>query len=253
MGVIADILFRRRNTDVYSRVDTERLPLHVAVIMDGNGRWAQKRLLPRSAGHRAGVERVRTIVRMSSDIGVRYLTLFAFSTENWKRSDDEVGTLMKLLLEYLAKELDELHSKNVRIRTFGDLTRLPKEVKNEIDRAVEKTKNNTGLTLNMAINYGGRADIAAAVKRMVSDGIGADEVTEERISDYLCSAGQPDPDLFIRTSGEMRISNFLLYQLAYAEFYFTDTLWPDFDELEYLKALNCFAKRDRRFGGIGGK
>ncbi len=252
MGVIADIIFRRKNTDVYSRVDMERLPQHVAVIMDGNGRWAQKKMLPRSAGHRAGVERVRTIVRMSSDIGVRYLTLFAFSTENWKRPADEVGTLMKLLLEYLAKELDELHVKNVRIKTFGDLTRLPKEVKAEIDRAIEKTKNNSGLTLNMAINYGGRGDIVDAVKRIVSDGLSADDIDEKCVSAYLCTGDQPDPDLFIRTSGEMRISNFLLYQLAYAEFYFTDTLWPDFDELEYLKALNCFAKRDRRFGGIGG-
>lgn len=252
MGVIADIIFRRRHTDVYSRVDSQRLPRHVAVIMDGNGRWAQKRLLPRSAGHRAGVERVRTIVRMSSDIGVKYLTLFAFSTENWKRPADEVGTLMKLLLEYLAKELDELHSENVRIRTFGDISQLPKDVKAEIDRAVEKTKNNTGLTLNMAINYGGRLDIVDAVKRMMKAGVSAEDIGEETISSFLSTADQPDPDLFIRTSGEMRISNFLLYQLAYAEFYFTDTLWPDFDELAYLKALDCFAKRDRRFGGIGG-
>ncbi len=252
MGVIADIIFRRRNTDVYSRVDKERLPRHVAVIMDGNGRWAKQRMLPRSAGHRAGVERVRTIVRMSSDIGVKYLTLFAFSTENWKRPADEVGTLMKLLLEYLAKELDELHSENVRIRTFGDISQLPKDVKAEIDRAVEKTKNNTGLTLNMAVNYGGRLDIVDAVKRMINAGVNAEDINEETISSYLSTADQPDPDLFIRTSGEMRISNFLLYQLAYAEFYFTDTLWPDFNELEYLKALDCFAKRDRRFGGVGG-
>ncbi len=253
MGVIADIIFRRRHTDVYSRVDKERLPRHVAVIMDGNGRWAKRRMLPRSAGHRAGVERVRTIVRMSSDIGVKYLTLFAFSTENWKRPADEVGTLMKLLLEYLAKELDELNEKNVRIRTFGDLSKLPEKVKAEIDRAVKTTEQNTGLTLNMAINYGGRSDIADAVRRIVADGLRTDEIDEACISRYLSTAGEPDPDLLIRTSGEMRISNFLLYQLAYAEFYFTDTLWPDFDEWEYLKALDCFARRDRRFGGIGGK
>jgi len=221
--------------------------------MDGNGRWAKRRMLPRSAGHRAGVERVRTIVRMSSDIGVKYLTLFAFSTENWKRPADEVGTLMKLLLEYLAKELDELNEKNVRIRTFGDLSKLPEKVKAEIDRAVKTTEQNTGLTLNMAINYGGRSDIADAVRRIVADGLRADEIDEACISRYLSTAGEPDPDLLIRTSGEMRISNFLLYQLAYAEFYFTDTLWPDFDEWEYLKALDCFARRDRRFGGIGGK
>ena len=252
MGVIADIIFRRKHTDVYSRVDSQRLPRHVAVIMDGNGRWAKQRMMPRSAGHRAGVERVRTIIRMSSDIGIKYLTLFAFSTENWKRPADEVGTLMKLLLEYLAKELDELHEKNVRIKTLGNISQLPKDVIAEINRAVEKTKNNTGLTVNMAVNYGGRLDIVDAVKRMISDGVNADDISEQSLSSYLSTADQPDPDLFIRTSGEMRISNFLLYQLAYAEFYFTDTLWPDFNELEFWKALDCFAKRDRRFGGIGG-
>lgn len=252
MGVIADMIFRRKNMDVYSRVNKERLPVHVAVIMDGNGRWAKKRMLPRSAGHRAGVERVRTIVRMSSDIGVKYLTLFAFSTENWKRPADEVGTLMKLLLEYLAKELAELHEKNVRIQTLGDLSRLPGDVKKQIERAAALTKDNTGLTLNMALNYGGRRDITDAVRRIVAEGLAAEQIDEGCLSRYLSTAGQPDPDLFIRTSGELRISNFLLYQLAYAEFYFTDVLWPDFDELEYLKALECFAGRDRRFGGIGG-
>jgi undecaprenyl diphosphate synthase len=252
LGVIADIIFGRKNTDVYSRVNKERLPQHVAVIMDGNGRWAKKRALPRSAGHRAGVERVRTIIRMSSDIGIRYLTLFAFSTENWKRPADEVGTLMKLLLEYLAKELAELHQKNVRIRTLGDLSKLPADVKAEISRAVETTKNNTGLTVNMAINYGARQEYIDAIKRIIRDGKNVDDIDEECLSSYLSTAGEPDPDLLIRTSGEMRISNFLLYQLAYAEFYFTDTLWPDFDEVEYAKALDCFASRDRRFGGLGG-
>lgn len=253
MGVIADMILRRKRTEVYNHVDKERLPQHVAVIMDGNGRWANKRKLPRSVGHRAGVERVRTIIRMSSDIGIQYLTLFAFSTENWKRPADEVGTLMKLLLEYLVKELDELNEKNVRIRTLGDLSRLPKEVNAEIDRAVETTKNNTGLTVNMAINYGGRQDILDAVKRISREGVNIDEIDETSFSKYLSTSDEPDPDFLIRTSGEMRISNFLLYQLAYAEFYFSDTLWPDFDELEYAKALHCFATRDRRFGGLGGK
>jgi len=252
LGVIADIIFRRRHTDIYSRVNKERLPQHVAVIMDGNGRWAKKRALPRSAGHRAGVERVRTIIRMSSDIGIRYLTLFAFSTENWKRPADEVGTLMKLLLEYLVKELSELHEKNVRIRTLGDISKLPVDVAVEINRAVETTKNNTGLTVNMAINYGSRQELTDAMRRIVRDGKSADEIDEAMISSYLSTAGEPDPDLLIRTSGEKRISNFLLYQLAYAEFYFTDTLWPDFDEAEYAKALDGFALRDRRFGGLGG-
>jgi undecaprenyl diphosphate synthase len=249
---IKDILFGKKkiNEGVYSGIDRSRLPVHVAVIMDGNGRWAKKRSLPRAAGHRAGVERVRTIIRMSSDIGIKYLTLFAFSTENWKRPDQEVSVLMGLLLEYLRKELDELNEKNVRILTIGDLSKLPPEVKDEIERAKHTTKNNTGLTVNMAVNYGGRRDIVDALKKAIADGKQPEDISEEYISSLLSTAGQPDPDLMIRTSGESRISNFLLYQLAYAEFYFPDTLWPDFDEAEYKKALDAFASRDRRFGGI---
>jgi undecaprenyl diphosphate synthase len=253
VGIIESLLTgRRKNTarDVYAGVDRERLPQHVAVIMDGNGRWAKRRLLPRSAGHRAGVERVRTVIRMSSDIGIKYLTLYALSTENWKRPADEVSTLMGLLLEYLRRELAELHEKNVRIRTLGDLGRLPGEVRSEIERAKETTRGNTGLTVNMALNYGGRQEIVAAVKKALDGGKKAGEVDEGYISSLLETAGQPDPDLLIRTSGEARISNFLLYQLAYAEFYFTDTLWPDFDEKEYARALAAFASRDRRFGGV---
>lgn len=253
MGVFTDILFGRRrrpDTQVYDRIDTQRLPVHAAVIMDGNGRWAKKRGLPRSAGHRAGVERVRTVIRMSSDIGIRYLTLFAFSTENWKRPTDEVNTLMSLLVEYLIKELPELHEKKVRIRTLGDISALAENVKAEIDRAVEKTKNNTGLTVNMAINYGGRAEIVQMVRRALTSGVQPEDIDEDWISSALYTAGQPDPDLLIRTSGEARISNFLLYQLAYAEIYLTDTLWPDFDEAEYAKALADYAGRSRRFGGL---
>lgn len=253
MGVIKNIFFGKKgepNKDVYDSVDSARLPRHVAVIMDGNGRWARKRGLPRSAGHRAGVERVRTIIRMSSDIGIKYLTLFAFSTENWKRPKKEVSTLMRLLLEYLRQELAELHEKNVCIRTLGDLSKLPPEVLKEVERAKQTTKNNDGLTVNMAINYGSRQEIVSAVKKAVCDGVAPEEIDEEYISGLLETARQPDPDLMIRTSGEQRISNYLLFQLAYAEFYFTDTLWPDFDETEYAKALACFAGRDRRFGGI---
>lgn len=252
MSGLTNILFGKKKTDesVYAGIDRERLPAHVAVIMDGNGRWAKKRGLPRAAGHRAGVERVRTIIRMSSDIGVKYLTLYAFSTENWKRPTEEVGTLMGLLLEYLKKELAELHEKNVRILTLGDLSKLPSEVAKEVERAKRTTKDNTGLTVNMAINYGGRREVVDAVKKALTEGRSADDVTEEYISSLLTTAGQPDPDLMIRTSGEARISNFLLYQLAYAELYFTDTLWPDFDETEYKKALGVYAERDRRFGGI---
>lgn len=252
MGIISKILFGRKrpSADIYSRVDRQRLPRHVAVIMDGNGRWARRNGLPRSAGHRAGVERVRTIIRMSSDIGIRYLTLFAFSTENWKRPADEVGLLMKLLLEYLAAELNELHAKNVRIRTLGDIRKLPESVAAEIRRAVNTTKDNTGLTVNMAVNYGARQEIAEAFRRAVREGY--EDINEQTVSSLLETAGQPDPDLLIRTSGEMRISNFLLYQLAYAELYFTDTLWPDFDEAQYALALEGYAQRDRRFGGLGG-
>jgi len=253
LGVFAGILLGRRrrpNTQVYEQIDREKLPAHVAVIMDGNGRWAKKRGLPRSAGHRAGVERVRTIIRMSSDIGIRYLTLYAFSTENWKRPADEVNTLMSLLVEYLTKELPELHEKRVRIRTLGDISALPQNVQAEIARAVETTKNNTGLTVNMAINYGGRQELVAVIRRALTEGVPPEKVDEDWISSALQTAGEPDPDLMIRTSGETRISNFLLYQLAYAELYFTDTYWPDFDEAEYAKALADFAGRDRRFGGV---
>lgn len=249
---LKDVLFGKKSIDegVYAGIDLSRLPVHVAVIMDGNGRWAKKKGLPRAAGHRAGVERVRTIIRMSSDIGIKYLTLFAFSTENWKRPDQEVSTLMGLLLEYLKKELVELNEKNVRILTLGDLSKLPREVAEEIERAKRTTKDNTGLTVNMAVNYGARQEIADAVIKAVAEGRKPEEITEEYISSLLSTAGQPDPDLMIRTSGESRISNFLLYQLAYAELYFSDTLWPDFDEREYKKALEAFASRDRRFGGI---
>jgi undecaprenyl diphosphate synthase len=234
---------------VYGSVDKRRLPVHVAVIMDGNGRWAKAKGLPRSAGHRAGVERVRTIIRMSSDIGIKYLTLYAFSTENWKRPKAEVSTLMRLLLEYLRDELSELNEKNVRIKTLGDMSRLPKEVAAEVARATFATKDNTGLTVNMAINYGARQEIVGAVKRAVSEAVDTGEIDEQYVSSLLYTAGQPDPDLMIRTSGEKRLSNYLLYQLAYAEFYFTDTHWPDFDEKQFAIALDDFAKRDRRFGG----
>ncbi len=254
LGIISKILFGKKKpaADIYALIDKRRLPRHVAVIMDGNGRWAKAKGLPRSAGHRAGVERVRTIIRMSSDIGIRYLTLFAFSTENWKRPADEVGVLMKLLIEYLIKELAELHKKNVCIKTLGDITELPKAVADEIKRAVRTTRANTGLTVNMAVNYGGRKELVDAVKAAVREARGQNDIDESYVSTLLSTAGQPDPDLLIRTSGEQRISNFLLYQLAYAEFYFTDTLWPDFDELQYAKALECFAERNRRYGGLGG-
>lgn len=230
------------------------LPRHVAVIMDGNGRWAKKRLLPRSAGHTAGMYKVKSIIRLSSDLGIRSLTLYAFSTENWKRPKQEVSFLMKLLIEFLQQELEEMHARNVVFRTIGDTAVLPGAVQEVLRGAIEKTKNNTGLTVNIALNYGSRSEIAGAARQAALEvqrgTLRPEDVTEEKLDSLLETAGQPDPDLLIRTSGEERLSNFLLWQLAYAEFYFTPVLWPDFDEKEYLKALQAYAERDRRYGGI---
>ncbi|MEG1859599.1 MAG: polyprenyl diphosphate synthase, partial [Christensenellaceae bacterium] len=204
--------------------------------------------------HRAGMEKVKTIITMSSDIGIEYLTLYAFSTENWKRPKAEVGALMGLLIEYLHKELDEMHKKNVIFKTIGDITKLPKEVIEVLENAKQKTAKNTGLTVNIALNYGSRTEITGAVKQIAADVLAnkcmVDDITEQFISDHLETAGQTDPDFMIRTSGELRLSNYLLYQLAYAELYYTDTYWPDFDEAEYAKALIEFQKRNRRYGGL---
>ncbi|MEG2957155.1 MAG: isoprenyl transferase [Christensenellaceae bacterium] len=247
-------LFSKKKKIDLQELDLEQLPKHVAIIMDGNGRWAKKRFLPRVAGHRAGMEKVKTIITMSSDIGIEYLTLYAFSTENWKRPKAEVGALMGLLIEYLHKELDEMHKKNVIFKTIGDITKLPKEVIEVLENAKQKTAKNTGLTVNIALNYGSRTEITGAVKQIAADVLAnkcmVDDITEQFISEHLETAGQTDPDFMIRTSGELRLSNYLLYQLAYAELYFTDTYWPDFDEAEYAKALIEFQKRNRRYGGL---
>ena len=244
---------RKKNTDL-TEIDLQNLPEHVAIIMDGNGRWAKKRLLPRTAGHRAGMSKVKTTIRMSSDIGIKYLTMYAFSTENWLRPKSEVGALMGLLIEFLTGELDEMHERNVVFRTIGDTSILPDEVKKVLDNAREKTCNNTGLVLNIALNYGSRIEITQAVKKiasMVADGkLFPDDISPELISQNLDTAGQPDPDLLIRTSGEERLSNFLLYQLAYTEFCFISTYWPDFNEEEYKKALLTYQGRARRYGGL---
>ncbi len=246
-------VFRKKNI-TEEELDINSLPTHVAIIMDGNGRWAKKRLLPRAAGHRAGMLNVKTIIRMSSDIGIKNLTLYAFSTENWKRPKEEVGALMNLLIEFLTKELNELHERNVVFRTIGTLFMLPQAVRDVIDEAVNKTKDNTGLVLNIALSYGSRAEIVNAVKAIATDvtkgSLKIEDIDEKTISDNLETAGQPDPDFMIRTSGEKRLSNYLLYQLAYAEFYFTPVYWPDFDEKEYTKALKVYADRTRRFGGL---
>lgn len=232
----------------------KNLPAHVAIIMDGNGRWARKRLLPRSAGHRAGVEALRNIIRMSSHIGVNYLTLYAFSTENWKRPKDEVNVLMKLLVEFLYNEIDELNKENVRITFMGDIERFPRECVKAIKHALERTKDNTGLVVCIALNYGSRLEIKNAIKKIAEqykeDEISLDDITDELISSYLDSSHMPDPDLIIRTSGEQRLSNFMLFQASYSEFYFTDVHWPDFGNKAYADALNEFANRKRRFGDV---
>lgn len=232
------------------RVDFERLPRHIAVIMDGNGRWAAQRHLPRVEGHRAGIESVRDIVESSARLGIQVLTLYAFSVENWKRPVTEVSTLMSLLKRYLRLELNTLLRNNIRFKVIGKADELAPDVRTELTAAENKTASNTGMQFNIALNYGGRAEIVEAVKRMVASGIDADDVDEDRLSGFLYTAGQPDPDLLIRTSGEMRISNFLLWQIAYAEIWVTDTLWPDFRTRHLLAAILDYQKRDRRYGGI---
>ncbi len=239
---------------VPSNIDMESLPEHIAIIMDGNGRWARKRMLPRNMGHRAGVEALRNVIKTASNIGIKYLTLYAFSTENWKRPDSEVSMLMKLLVEYLRKEIEELHYNNVKIQTIGDITQLPSEAVMEIDKAVAKTKFNNGIRVNIALNYGGRAEIVNVVKKIgkkIKIGeIKAGEIDETLVESLLYTANMPDPDLLIRTSGEIRLSNFLLWQCAYSEFWFTDVYWPDFKGEHLLDAILDYQNRKRRFGGI---
>ena len=238
-------------------LDRSRLPRHVAIIMDGNGRWAQKRGLPRTFGHKAGVEALREIIRHSDDLGIEALTIYAFSTENWKRSAEEVGALMGLLLEYFTKELDELNEENVQIRILGDIDGMPdglEKQKSALHAAVERTRGNTGLKLCIALNYGGRQEIVRAARilaQQAAEGlIAPEEIDMPRFESQLYTAGLPEVDFLIRTSGEIRLSNFLLYQLAYAEFYQTDILWPDFDRHTYDEALLAYTKRNRRFGGV---
>lgn len=235
------------------KIDFNRVPAHVAIIMDGNGRWAQKRALPHIAGHNAGMASLKETVRAASDIGVKHLTVYAFSTENWKRSEDEVKGIFRILLIYLAKEIKELHKNNVKLNIIGDYTKLSKIVVNKLDDAIESTKNNKGLQLNVALNYGGRDEIINVVKKigsLIEKGeMGAESISGELISDMLYTHDIPDPDLIIRTSGELRLSNFLLWQSAYSELWFTDVLWPDFSAGEFIKAISDFQNRKRRYGG----
>ena len=232
------------------QIDFGRLPRHLAVIMDGNGRWAAQRHLPRVEGHRAGIESVREIVEGSARLGIGVLTLYAFSVENWKRPVSEVSTLMMLLKRYLRLELNTLLRNNIRFRVIGRAEDLAPDVRSELAMGEEKTAANTGMYFNIALNYGGRAEIVEAVKRLMTAGVRAEELDEERFAGFLYTAGQPDPDLLIRTSGEMRVSNFLLWQIAYSEIWVTDTLWPDFRKRHLLEAILAYQKRDRRYGGI---
>lgn len=244
----------KKPSGLLQEIDRSALPSHIAIIMDGNGRWARKRGLPRVAGHRAGITAVREVVEGSAELGIPVLTLYAFSIENWKRPRSEVSTLMQLLKEYLNKELENIHKNNIRFRTIGRTEELDGSVIDELEKAVVRTRANTGMIFNVALNYGGRAEIVDAVNRLLNNGgreLAANGgVSEKDFAQYLYTAGQPDPDLLIRTSGELRISNFLLWQIAYAEIWVTETLWPDFDKQHLYEAIIAFQKRERRYGGL---
>lgn len=258
-----DKLMRRKNTnsggsltDQIAIVKNREIPEHVAIIMDGNGRWAKKRNLPRIAGHHEGMKTVRKITRIANDIGIKVLTLYAFSTENWKRPKIEIDFLMKLPGEFLSTYLPELIEQNVKVEMIGDFDLLPEHTKIAIQRAIEATKNNNGMTLNFAMNYGSRLEMIHCMKEItklaVSGKIDPEDIDESLVESYLMTAHLPEPDLLIRTSGEVRLSNFMLWQLAYSEFLFTDVLWPDFDEQCMLNAVQEFQSRSRRFGNVEG-
>ena len=227
-----------------------KAPKHVAIIMDGNGRWAVTRGLSRSEGHRAGTENVRRTIEAFARAGVKYLTLFAFSTENWERPTGEVDSLISIFRDVIGPESENLHRQGVRIRHLGSLQRLPQDLRGAIESSIELTSDNDGLTLSVAFNYGSRTEILDAVRQMMADGLEPGEVTESSFASYLYTSDLPDPDLIIRTAGEMRLSNFLLWQAAYAEFYSTAALWPDFDEIEVHKALDAYSRRSRKFGRL---
>ncbi|KEI17042.1 isoprenyl transferase [Clostridium haemolyticum] len=246
--------FTKGESNIESNLNKDNIPKHIAIIMDGNGRWAKQKKLPRTLGHKAGVETIREIVKECSNLGVKILTLYAFSTENWKRPKEEVGALMKLLVEYLKKELKELHEENVIIRTIGNISKLPKICQQELTNAYNTTKNNTGLILNLALNYGGRDEIINAMKEIgakIKEGtLSPEDINEEVISQVLYTKNLSDPDIIIRTAGEQRLSNFLLWQCAYSEFWYTDIKWPDFKKDDLCKAIYDYQNRDRRFGGL---
>jgi undecaprenyl diphosphate synthase len=245
----------REEAELLDKIDLHRLPEHLAIIMDGNGRWAQRRHLPRIAGHRTGVKTAREIIESCARLKLPCLTLYAFSLENWRRPQTEVDFLMRLLREYLKRELPSIHKNNIRLLIIGRSEQLPEVVRKDIQSAMSLTAKNTGMKLVVALNYGGRAELVDAfntiLQQVRSNGMAAFQADEQTISEHLYTAGLPDPDLLIRTSGEMRVSNFLLWQIAYAEIYVTETLWPDFSRARLLEALVDFQKRERRYGGLG--
>ena len=232
------------------QVHFDRLPAHIAIIMDGNGRWAAQRHLPRVEGHRAGIDAVRDTVETAARLGLRVLTLYAFSVENWKRPASEVSTLMRLLKRYLRSELNTLLTNDIRFRVIGRMEELSPDIQDELHPAIDRTAKNGGMLFTIAVKYGGRAEIVDAARRAIEAGVRPHDLDEERFASFLYTAGQPDPDLLIRTSGEMRVSNYLLWQIAYAEIYVTETLWPDFRRRHLLEAVLAYQKRDRRYGGI---
>ncbi|MGG0657967.1 isoprenyl transferase [Rummeliibacillus pycnus] len=240
-----------------SEISNEQVPAHIAIIMDGNGRWAKKRALPRVAGHHEGMKNVRKITRAANAIGVKAITLYAFSTENWKRPRKEVEFLMRLPEEFLGSFLPELMELNIRIKMIGEMDVLPGHTQRAVQNAMDRTKDNTGMVLNFALNYGSRTELAIAMQRIANQikvgELDVSDITEERISSELMTANLPDPDLLIRTSGEIRLSNFMLWQLAYTEFWFTEILWPDFDEHAFFDAIKDYQKRNRRYGGLKGE
>jgi undecaprenyl diphosphate synthase len=240
--------------EILRKIDPGRLPVHVAVIMDGNGRWAKRRYLPRAEGHRRGIQSVREIVEASARLGLKVLTLYAFSVENWKRPRSEVNTLMRLLREYLHRELQTLQKNNIRFQVIGRWHELPSEVVKDLEWGMRETAGNTGLLFNIALNYGGRTELVDAFQQIFQEWNGNGRsplsVTEETISKHLYTSGLPDPDLLIRTSGELRVSNFLLWQIAYSEIWVTDVLWPDFRKRHLYQAIIDYQKRERRYGGI---
>ena len=239
--------------DLGLTIDTSRLPSHIAIIMDGNGRWAAKRALPRKAGHKAGAEAFERLITEAKELGIQHLTVYAFSTENWRRSEDEVNAIMELLRYYLKNSFQRFLKDNVKMHIIGDISRLDKDIQEQIQEVEERSREKDGMTVHIALNYGGRDELCRCIQKIakeVENGrISAQDIKEETIEAYLDTVGVPDPELIIRTSGEERISNFLLWQIAYSEFYFTDVLWPDFGKKDLLKAIYYYQNRERRFGG----